>query len=80
MMIDRWMEEELRITEWLYTRKKTRIGSVVGALWIFIMTLVDMFYSYLDTFSRSLCENFFGFAIYPHTCPMPMHNIANTNA
>lgn len=30
MMIDGWMEEELRITEWLYTRKKTGIGSVVG--------------------------------------------------
>ena len=64
----------------VYT-EKFKDWLAVGALCIFIMTLVDMFYSYIwTTFSRSLCEKFFGLAIYPHTCPMSMHNIANTKA
>lgn len=41
MMTDRWKGVEMVV----YRRRKNRIGQVLGALWIFIMTLVDMFTS-----------------------------------
>ena len=62
--------------------EKITVGQVVmGALWIFIMTLVDMFYSYTWTPILGRCvKTRLDLRFVPHTCPMPVHNIANTNA
>lgn len=56
MMTDRWKGVEMVV----YRRRKNRIGQVLGALWIFIMTLVDMFTSicghHFSVFVRWICD------------------------
>lgn len=74
------MEEELiRLYTW---KKKITVGQVVigGAVDIYHDTCGYVLLLYSATYSRSLCAKLVGFAVYPHTCPMPVHNIANTNA